>query len=256
MKMRTLINCIITIVICAVSLVSISYAWEANNRNVNANDYSMQLDAEDIIITEYAVYQYVAEQNAILNTYNEEGVYVMNQYDSIFLERNVNTPLMFVAKLENARPGTLDVVINCDPSHTDPSQDFSSNIVYLKAATKNAINSAVATPLSDSSTPTQIFETCVSYFQTDNVKRQFVTASQNGSGDYVYGEKSTYVDLAIPLTAADITDGIATVCVIIDYDETLIAAQNISHFSDMLDLQQLGGPVPFVNDITRITFMN
>ncbi|MBP5166890.1 MAG: hypothetical protein ILP09_06490 [Oscillospiraceae bacterium] len=254
---------VLAAVLCVLLLVSLSYAWLTLNRKADSEGIQMQMDAQSMSITNYRVYKYNSETNAVDDITSDETIYELEPYDSIFTERNVNTPLLLRVKLKGfpAESTAIDFSISCIDGHTNMIDRFTSNIVYAKYATESMINAYAAangeTAVSTSYAGNDLdglYHTATKYFGTVNEKNQFAHAAPS-SGEYNYnyaGEKTMSLDCSLSLTAAEKTARETVVYLIIDYEPDLIEAQHITHFSDIQ--LQLGSAIKFANDIKLISF--
>ena len=261
---------ILALMILGACAVIGSYAWMTRNTALRAENHNMQILAPDVVVRDYKVYQYNAETNKVDNVTNEEGDYEMTLYDSIFLERNVYTPLLFVVDLGNVTTGAMTVNVYCNTLHTDPAEHWTSNIICVKAASGKTINDfAVASSgisvnydANDEDARMHLFDSASHYFKTDNNKGQFCSVTTSGSGidrKFIYAPKKTYVSFDLNMTAADLIDQpdgskTAKVFLIVDYAPELVEAQNIEAFGDVDIQSRFNEPVPYENDITTIYF--
>ncbi len=248
----------LTAVLCALLLVSLSFAWLALNRAADAEGIQMQMDAQSMSITNYDVYKYNSETNEVDNITSDDTIYELEPYDSIFTERNVNTPLLLRVKLSGfpTESAAINFTVSCIDGHMNMSDDYTSNIVYVKYATESTINAYAAAQgenaLTETSSNDELYYTATEYFRTVNEKRQFASAELSGY-DYEYtGQKELSLDCSLALSAAEKSGQSAVVYLIIDYAPDLIEAQHITHFSDIQ--LQLGSAVRFANDIKLISF--
>ncbi len=249
----------LTAVLCALLLVSLSFAWLALNRAADAEGIQMQMDAQSMSITNYDVYKYNSETNEVDNITSDDTIYELEPYDSIFTERNVNTPLLLRVKLSGfpTESAAINFTVSCIDGHTNMGDDYTSNIVYVKYATESTINAYAAAQgenelNGETSSNDEIYYTATEYFRTVNEKSQFAQAEFSGN-KYVYtGEKALSLDCSLALSAAEKSGQSAVVYLIIDYEPDLVEAQDITDFSDIQ--LQLGSAVRFANDIKLISF--
>ena len=266
---KLIIDLAVALLILAACVIVGTYAWMTRNTALKAENYNMQILAPDIVVRDYKVYQYNAETNKVDNVTNEDGDYEMTQYDSIFLERNVYTPLLFVVDLGNVTPGAISVNVFCNTLHTEPALHFTSNVICVKAASGYTINSFAQSnnggEVSYDDTEEarmHLFDSAAKYFKTDNTKGQFCHVTKEGTGasaNYIFDTKKTYISFDLNLVADDLVpqaDGTTTaqVYLIVDYAPDLVEAQRIEAFSD-IDIQSVWNkPIKYENDITTISF--
>jgi hypothetical protein len=106
-------------------LVSLSFAWLALNRAADAEGIQMQMDAQSMSITNYDVYKYNSETNEVDNITSDDTIYELEPYDSIFTERNVNTPLLLRVKRSGfpTESAAINFTVSCIDGHTNMSDD-------------------------------------------------------------------------------------------------------------------------------------
>jgi len=263
---KLILNALISFILVIGCIVGVSYAWLTRNTSIQASNPRMQILAPDITVKDFNVYQYDSETNTVTEAaLNAEGHYEMTQYDTIFTERNVYTPLLFVVTLEDVTPGALTVNVYCDSSHTNPADDYLSNIVCVKAASARDINNyaiasnggiAVNNTPSTASETQHMFDSAAKFFKYGYKGSTGKFCSVNASGNY-NSTKFTDIEFVINVTAADLTtepDGSKSMVVylIFDYSYDLVRAQGLTAIND------LGSdtPVPFPSDLTTLFFAN
>ena len=275
---KLILYLVLALLILGASIVAISYAWLTRNTALRARNENMQILAPDVVVRDYEVYQYNAETNQVDKVTNAEGQYEMTQFDTIFLERNVYTPLLFVIDLGNVTPGALSVNVFCNSLHTDPAVKFTSNVVCLKAASGNTIEQYAITSNggvvidyesvgedspAGAAARKKLFDSAAEYFKTDTNKGQFCQVTTSGSGidtEYIYAPKKTNVSFNLNLKASDLKDNeedgskIARVYLIVDYAQELVEAQGVQAFGTAMVSYTGNEPIPYPNDITTIYF--
>jgi len=259
-RQKLIISLVLLLILLLACVVGVSYAWLSRNTTIAAKNPKMQILAPDVTVDDFRVYQYDSESNIVKDVTTSTGAYEMTQYDNIFLERNIYTPLLFVARLKDVTPGALAVNVYCESSNTSPAATCVSNIVCVKAASAKDIQTATGessiTITSPSSAQIQnLFDASARYFK-DKSNGQFVTL--NGSGGYQgppkYG-KNTTIKFTINITQSDFnSDGTVTVYLIFDYSPELVAA-NLNRRS-LGDNLTNNAALSFPNDITAIYFAN
>lgn len=265
---KLILDLVLTLILLIACIVGGTYAWMSRNASLKANNPNMQIFAPDVVVRDYTVYQYNSETNKVDDVTTESGIYQMTQYDSIFLERNVYTPLLFKIDLGEVTPGALSVNVYCDSTHRTGSDHYTSNVVCVKAATAGAIsNYAVAhggTAISTITTEAErqnLFDAAANYFKTNNTKGQFCTVAKVSSGGGIEYQftKQTTITFNFNLSADDIVTGrndekTTTIYLIVDYEPTLVEAQQIQHFSNIEIQGAYTEPISYPNDITTIFF--
>jgi len=257
--MRTrLVVSLLQACLCVAFLSAATYAWVSRNDNTASDGMQMEMDAQSMSISNYDVYKYNSETNEVDNITSDDTVYELEAYDSIFTERNVNTPLLLVVKLKgfSTNASYIDFSINCVETHTDMTEDYTSNIICVKYATESAINayasSAGLAPVGAGSSNGDLYYTATAYFKTVAQQQQFAQAVQNGHTYDYTGTKAVQLDCSVALTAQEKAAQEAVLCFIIDYEPDLVEAQHINNFSNIQ--LQLGSAINFRNDIKLISF--
>ena len=108
-----------------------SRGWFSTSTTVNANGFSLEVEGDSMIttISTYA-FRYDGMYGAICVDVQENSELTMSEYDIIFTDKNVNTPLFFriVARgIPNTEGGSITVTIPC----TNPNYSESSNEVAI-----------------------------------------------------------------------------------------------------------------------------
>lgn len=265
MRKRIIASTVILIVVALLSVSTLSYAWLTRNKELESQGQKMQIEAQGVITESYKVYRYNNDTNHIDDITTDTNIYEMAAYDSIFTERNVNTPLLYEISLRNVPDVATMITVRLECSESTYTRvtnagGFTSNIVYSECASLSTINvwansngySPVSAGYSDQADRDDKFDTIVSYFNSVGTETKFVTSLSPSP------VKSSVMEYNI--TATGDAQGKAVVYLIIDYDQELVSDQGIFEFgnidisSQTIDLFRQY--VPFVNDIVKITFDN
>ena len=115
-----------------------AYAWFNNvqHSNTQSDGFLIEGGSSLNVLSCYAV-RYDGQQGAIaIDVLNSQQGIVMSEYDYIFKDRNVNTPLFLRMELSNFVP-TQDLVITvpCNGAYKDDNEvinPFLSNVVWAK----------------------------------------------------------------------------------------------------------------------------
>ena len=240
---------------------TVALAWVAQNRDAGSAGQTVKIEPMGVTINSYEAYQYFNETNEVKKI--TEGVDLsMTPYDSIFDERNVNTPLLLVVRLrdiQKASDVTLNVTVKSGPELNEfaigknpiETDDFTSNLVHFKAATADTIGVYIDENEDDSAEYEKFFRSVCKAFDSVKNEKQFLTIGKGDDGNVV----SAYKRNEITLTVSGVTpeEGHKVdLYLLIDYDIDLVEAQKIMDFGS-IDLIK-GNQVSFDNDIESIIF--
>lgn len=255
---------VVALLLCVLFLAGVTYTWMAANRGSDGDGMQIQMDGKSMSVTGYRVLRFDPETNAVVEI-TDPGVdrYDLIPYDSIFTERNKNTPLLLRAELDGIPTGStsLSFTVSCDASHDEPQKEISGNIrwtsdiLYVNYITESELNDLLGTSINANTAIQTMFDTVTGYLISDAASAgrvQFAEAVRNGNTWNYAPEKTVDLPCQVDLTAADTAAQSSVVYIIFDYNPDLIAAQHITHFSDIQI--QLGEAIQFDNDIRRITF--
>lgn len=108
---------LIRIIACALVFVGTTYAWVSINDVLNIGGTRIQLKGEPgVAVSDFYVYKRDGEGNTariVSSTKNNVSI-EMTEYDTIFTDRNVNTPIVIRAKILGVADGsTPHVTITC-----------------------------------------------------------------------------------------------------------------------------------------------
>lgn len=257
-KIKVIENFII-LLLCIVAVGSLTYAWVMLNKNLDANNEQIQLELRGVTIESYSVYQYNEELNQVDLIDTTDGHFKMTAYDSIFDERNDNTPLLFAFKIRDINPtqNSFNITLNCVPGHDyiasqtgSDDDNYTSNLVYMKATTSDAIGIEPLSDLQneDATTRKNFFNNIKDWFKnTDNSSSYSKNQFLSPISPYTK-QDSIYLNIAVP----EDNDGTVTVYMILDYDSDLVELQNITYFGQIDITSQDRNKVEFKNDITTI----
>jgi len=246
MKTR-LIKSLILVLLCFSLMGTGTYAWLCNNRKLKADSIDTQLAFNGAVIINIDIYKYIQETNTIEEISDQEFP-AITAYDSIFLERNVNTPLIFKITLlgEFKESKTMDLVLDCSSSEASRKAKKTSNLIYVKAQTKENVEGL------DESSITKEFHSVVDYFKTVSSSKQFMTVRKTEDG-WEFVEKKTSITYPLTLTDNEKENPNKTVDIymILDYNEDLILAHELDKYGEIEIMQS---EVKFDNDFTQLQF--
>lgn len=266
--------------LCISMAVGGSFAWTMMNRIVSQTGMAFQIDGESMSISTYRAYRYNPETLEYENITDQAPNYHLAPFDSIFRERNVNTPLLFAVTVSGYPEGTNQIDISFytnrplmenpqgeeDPSTGKVVNRYTSAIVRMKAAAGSYIFAGDATDYeSNPLLYPQLYSKATDYiFKGANSSNtaKFVNITKSGlkstyvadsNGEYRTPTAVCHVPIDPTIKARNDDDELYTVVYfLIDYDEELIETQDITNFNTFK--LQLGAAIEFENDIPLITF--
>lgn len=257
-KKQLWINALIAF-LCALLITSASFAWVSQNRKTDSEQHRMKIEPMGVTISSFEAYKYNIETDEIDKV--TEGDLDLAAYDSIFTERNINTPLLLVVRLRDIQKAsnvTLNITAKCvenrahDFATNNPvsSDDYTSNLISMKAATSTMVGQTIAADANAAAREAFFRNVCTYFSNSANSydEGQFLTISNNT------GTKVDSFDLSLSGITPEVADTTrtCTVYLLIDYDIDLVEAQNIVNFGDVNLIN--GSKVEFANDISSIIF--
>ena len=270
------IMALISLVIVSISLATVSVAWIAMNRQVGSNNNRMTIQAvSDVTTISCYALRYDGNYGAVCYKIGEgEGEVLdveMTEYDRIFRDRTVNTPMIYVVELANVPEGdnyNITVKVPCNekyiitegeavnsfesvengPSFTNQTyiQNYISNVISVKIACGGQIEEPTATL-------SQAIPNNVAIFNAQRDAFREVTsgatvgqfASFSGDKEDIYGTYSKTTSVQVKLSYSDYEGKLFTIAnepedtgnhltlyIQIDYDDNLMDAYIKSVISD------------------------
>ena len=240
-------------------IAGVSYAWLSQNTELFSDNHEIQLKSYGVAITSYLAYQYNSDANRIDCAQTDDGKFTMTPFDSIFTERNENTPLIIVLNLRgiSSEQDKLTITAKCEEGHDvlalaqqDATDNFTSNIIGLKACFSGKCG---IDPLSDEDNENAekrraFYSSVLAWARNDAnagncPSAGFVTVGGNTPA------KTTEAAMELNLDGHSESE---TAYLIIDYDKSLIELQNIVSFGEIDISQRAAAEVDFANDIISI----
>ena len=289
-KLNRLITSVISLLACLILLVAGTFAWKAVNKSLETRNISMTIQpVSDVTTISCYALRYDGTLGAVCfkigeNAQNGEVLNVpMTEFDRIFRDRIVNTPLIYVLELGNVPNNTgssITIKVPCTERFILPSngvatnyyvdngsgahfsiQDYISNIVSVKIGCGGEITDPTPTTSQRIENNVNIFNTQLAAFRaitSGSRMAEFVTiTSSNGTTTY-----SKVDSVQIQLTQSEYTaflydaedeDGGTskhlTLYIQFDYDEALMDAY-IAHMTNDLDTD-----VDFASDLGVIQML-
>jgi len=173
-------NVTLTILICSMAVVVVflfyagySYGWLSKSTTADAADPNIQVDYNnDVMVNRMIVYKYKIEENratAQLDIPGNPQYMKMNQYDTIFTERNKYTPMVLMIPLESIPNGKFEVELNCTGElyKSSPSNVMDkniSNLIKVKCGYSSDLDSAVENR-EDNATAATFYNAAMEYFE-------------------------------------------------------------------------------------------
>lgn len=127
-------------IFCAVSLALFNlmssflgtYAWYTSSDKIDAAGMQVQMYTHELDMS-YKVYKYSEEEKGIINATNQRDALTLNEYDSVFKDRNGYTPIIIEFLLTGiALEDNLPISITTHCNNNTPSDKVTSNIIELK----------------------------------------------------------------------------------------------------------------------------
>lgn len=131
--------------ICALLLMALNlatafvgvYAWFVSSWRSDASGMRIQMYTHELDLS-YRVYKYSDEVKGVIEATDMPDAFTLLEYDSVFTDRNVNTPIIVDFSLTGAilaESTPIQVVSSC--TATNPAAKALSNIIELKFALLN-----------------------------------------------------------------------------------------------------------------------
>lgn len=247
-KMFSLVfNFGITLVLLLVTVfafLSVHYGWFAENRTVKGTGMNISIDYDDTVAL-YYVYKYDTVREVGSKSSKIEGGSIqlnsitnlqMLSYDKIFLERNVNNPVIFRVEVSGTKlekpSGTITVylerTVHNDATSTNLCRTrvvdgknslyaYISSCVYFKSASMSSLKQYLqATPDEDEH---NLWKKAIEGFDSVSNTQRFISVEVDGDNrTYTKVDKLSF---EIPYTADDwIDDDTLNVYILMDYDPT------------------------------------
>ncbi len=150
------------------------YAWFTAVRKNGASGMSIQMYAHELDLR-YQVYKYSDEAKSVINATDRQDALTLLEYDSVFKDRNDNTPILVEFTLLGGAindGSSIRVTTTC--SNASATAKALSNIIELKFA--------LLTP--ESSDPASLWSEAIDSFESVNGKRFKVGNAKNLSVTY------------------------------------------------------------------------
>ena len=201
MQNKRLITALISTIIVCLSLITVSVAWITMNRRVNSENSKMTIQSVSNVTTiSCFALQYDGICGAICHKigpdaeHGEVSSVTMTEFDKIFRDRNVNTPLIFVVEIGNVPTESDDYIsvkVPCTAKYILPETGVATNC-YVTGDEDYSIQQYISNVLSvklacdgniTSPTPTREtrIENNVILFTTQLITFESVTGDQAGT---------------------------------------------------------------------------
>jgi len=240
--------------------LTISLGWFSKNRDVQPSGIRIVVEKPNLItIKEYQVYKRDGiEDRAVMiadNTTDESFKFEMTEYDTVFLDRNVNTPIVVRVVIENveAENNVLPKMIahvkcnsNAFKDNDGNMENYLSNIINVKGGPINdVVNYQLKNydPVEDSD---EIYNGVIDAFKEDDGNTYVNKTTYNTKTNFV---KIDMVDYEL------VNDDEAIIYFVFNYDEDLIAEYINEHGIVIKETSDLGDDMIYYTfDINSIEF--
>ena len=267
MRTKKSLSVIINLAVISLCLIASSFAWISMSTSVKSGNHKMTIQAvSDVTTISCYALRYDGSLGAVCYKIGEgEGEVLdveMTEFDRIFRDRSVNTPLIYVVELANVPDNEgnyISIKVPCREKYISVSgsktneytassdavfsiQNYISNIISVKIGCGGAISAL--TP-----TTTQRIQNNVDRFNTERTAFKSVTSGDR-VGQFAVASGATYTktnSVQVKLTQAEYTSYLFTLenedestgnhlilYIQFDYDEALMDAY-INLISDDLD---------------------
>jgi len=243
--------------LCASLLFGGTYAWYSNYHQLEVSGEAIQLDYTGAAVSSFIIYKY-DQDTGLYEEYTEEEYSAkalnMTPYDSIFFDRNVNTPLIFQIELTGDFTGkTPDITMQVTSSSKYWRDYDTSNLVYIKATEFHNVFPQGSAPVSVKDKYTGI----INYFAKIEQESKFIKANPDFNTLIEDSEDNPkYINTNIANfnvnNKTQCTTNKMTIYCIFDYDAELVENQEIANFNE-IEIHD-NEYVNYYSDITGMRF--
>jgi len=177
--------------ICALLLMALNlatafvgvYAWLVSNRQGDASGMRIQMYTHELDLS-YRVYKYSDEVKGVIEATDMPDAFTLLEYDSVFTDRNANTPIIVDFSLTGAvlsESTPIRVVSSCTAA--SPTAKALSNIIELKFALLNNMGEDASA----------VWSNAVGYFENASGSRFKTGGGKSTSLSYVIGDYGSHV---------------------------------------------------------------
>ena len=225
--MKKILATVISLAVIFACLLSATYAWITINRKVDSNTSRMTIQSVSSVTTVSCfALQYDGICGAIcykVGTDSENGEVssiTMTEFDKIFRDRNVNTPVIFVLEIGNVPNETGDYIsvkVPCEAKYILPQtgsatnnytvvesgsnysiQEYISNVLSVKLACSGNITMPTPTREERIENNIQIFTTQLAAFQNVSGNQAGTLASFSSTeGNVTAYSKEEFIELKL-----------------------------------------------------------
>ena len=234
---------LVLLLVTVFAFLSVHYGWFAKNETVTANGMNISIDYDDTVAL-YYVYKYDTVREVASKSSKIEGGSIqlnsitnlqLSSYDKIFLERNVNNPVIFRVEVSGTKlekpSGTITVnlerTVHNDATSTNLVRErevngknslfaYISSCVYFKSASMSSLKQYLQT---NPENEHDLWKNAIIAFDSVSNTQRFISVEVDGDNrTYTKVEKLSFV---IPYTSEDwIDDDTLNVYIFMDYDPT------------------------------------
>ena len=180
-----------TKLICALLLMALNlatafvgvYAWFVSGWRSDASGMCVQMYTHELDLS-YRVYKYSDEVKGVIEATDSPDAFVLLEYDSVFTDRNDNTPIIVDFSLTGAALSAASpICMSADCTAQSPIAKALSNVIELKFA---LIDDA-------GSTASDIWSNAVGHFESAPGCRFKVGGSKDTSLDYTIDDYEDHI---------------------------------------------------------------
>ena len=240
-----------------------TYAWFAMNRRVDSEDMAMRIDGNTYAsVNDYRIYKRIGSEDGKaveVSSLSMQGPVEMTEYDTVFTDRNVDTPIIIKTTIEvpvedeDGNPLNVTKVIM---KATCPDGDWTTTNTAAGTLKSNLSNIIRIRAIVGTSALNSLTDSTQIYYQSravlDTTAGQSFALSQHNGAKYENVSKNT--ELAISMTGFASGQNLLTVYIELSYNEDQVAsyiAQNGIVVSADNGLQDI---VEFPYDLLPFTF--
>ena len=231
-----------------------TYAWFATNMSVSASGMSITVYVDDTLV-EYSVYKYDIARDTPVNINSSDAeIFVLNQYDVVFKERNKYNPIYVEIEVTSlAIQSSSSLTFSLERDSNAPTMDENDYLSeYFSSITRYAVatNGAIQGGIHDSSDIQNTWDNLNTVFY-DRDTQGLLSAqvfTSGTTGNYV---KQNSLVFNVNYSQNDFIDDSLFIYLYINYDEDLTELYSREHG---LSAQALDGSTSYVlgNDLKSI----
>lgn len=264
LKLKTLVPVILAaclLFVCVLAYGKIAYGWFSQNKVVEANSFQVSLKAiNGIDLGEYYIFKRTGAEEGALNVTNENSI-VMTEFDTVFTDKNVNTPIIVKICIKQYPSDLSDICINLFSEDNFLDSDnkignYLSNLIRVSAMVGNPTLDAY----DEDEEPESIYSEVTSYFKNKENNfdsNTFVSVTYDEENrSYSINEKKYAFSLVISGYESAISNGELCIYLDFNYDLDLVETYIQEHGIEVGSFNDDGSSdiVNFQCDIKELIF--